>query len=127
MQRCVGQGLLREQVLKQAFVPYYNRTVEDVRDAMELAATIPIPKQNTSSGVEYPGSLLTLVDILEYPVLLGKNTADNCSTFQGAFDMFWSIHQGAIQGAGATEAEMEAVCLETRQWFDKLYDPAEGI
>ena len=39
----------------------------------------------------------------------------------------WSIHQGAIRGAGATETELEAIRLQTeRKWAD-VHDPEEGM
>ena len=125
MQHCIQQGLLREEILTNAFVPYYTRTVDDIRDAVEMAATIPI--ETESEKVEYPGDLLSLVDILPYTVSVGKADSPNDNNFQGGFDMMWSIHQGAIKGAGASPAELQAIRLETRRIYDDLYDPAEGI
>jgi hypothetical protein len=35
MQRCVEQGLLREEVLRRTIVPYFLRTVEDIKEAFD--------------------------------------------------------------------------------------------
>ena len=128
MQSCVEQGLLREEILKRTLVPYYTRTVEDIREAMEMAKTIPI-NGTVQGGTEYPGSFLSLIDVAAYNVVIGKETQlqDNSSIFQGSFDMFWSIHQGAIRDAGATDMELEAIRIATRHKWEKVYNPEKGI
>jgi SAM dependent carboxyl methyltransferase len=121
LQNCVQRGTVREDILKKALIPYYTRTVQDIRDAMELAATIPFSSTGNEE-MEYPGSFLSLVDVLAYPVLMGKG-----DTFQGTFEMAWSIHEGAIRSAGATDAELEAIRLETQKLWAETYHPEQGI
>jgi SAM dependent carboxyl methyltransferase len=139
MQRCVGQGLLREHVLEQTLVPYYLRTTQDVQDALELAATLVIPSNNAAAaaaadagtantGSSRPGALLALVgDVETYSVRIGGH-AQKDGGIQAAFEMFWSIHAGAVEGAGgATDAELEAVRRETQTVFHEVFSPQEGV
>ena len=105
-------------MLEQVLVPYYTRTPEDIRAAMDLAAGIPMGNDDG-----YPGSLLSLVDILAYPVTLGQGPEN----FQRGFEMFWSIHQGAVRGADATMDELEAIRSETRRLWAEVYDSRDGI
>jgi len=136
MQSCIKQGQLRRQVLEQTLIPYYLRTQDDIREALDMAATIPFQKQTTTTTTttsddtttsanddeyDYPGSLLTLVDVQSYPVQVAS------SSIAHAFEMFWSIHQGAIATAGATEAELECIRVETSRQFDQLYNAKDGI
>jgi SAM dependent carboxyl methyltransferase len=126
MQRCVRLGLLREHVLEQTLVPYYLRTTQDVRDAVELAATIDLGSTGDGSTTR-PGALLALVgDVETYSVRIGDH-AEHGSNIQGAFDMFWSIHAGAVEGGGATDAEMGAVCRETQAVFHEVFSSQEGV
>lgn len=121
MQRCVQQGELREEILRRTIVPYYLRTVEDVKDAFNLAASVKIDAERDEEA--YPGSLLELVDVRSYPTVTGGGQ----ETLEGPFELFWSIHAGVVKLAGASEDELSCVKLETRRVFDELYDEGAGI
>lgn len=128
MQRCVDQGLPRKQASRRTLIPCCTRTVKDVREAVEMASTVPTHTGSPSEGVEHPGSLLSLADTLAHEVTIGKKSAtEDYSNFEGGFNMFWSIHQGSIAGAGATKAELEAVRVETRRTWGNAHDKENGI
>jgi hypothetical protein len=122
MQRCVEQGVLREQILRRTIVPYFLRTVEDIKEAFDLSSAMQ--KIETAGTDEAcTGSFLELVDVRSYSTVTGGGQA----TLEGPFELFWSIHSGAVKSAGATQAELKCVKQETRRVFDETYDPQNGI
>eukprot|EP00977_Amphora_coffeiformis_P014482 scaffold4060_cov190-Amphora_coffeaeformis.AAC.16 len=124
MQHCVQQGTVRTEVLQRLLVPYYTRTLDDLRDALTMAAEIEVDITTGNEKDEeerFPGSLLKLVDAKAYNVNVAKDSID------GAFDMFWSIHCGAISGAGATMDELECIRHATQTMFHSLFNADDGV
>jgi hypothetical protein len=115
MQRCVQQGTLRDTVLETTLAPYFPRQPKDIRDALELAATL---------SPEY-GGLLELVDLQTYQEVVA--TEDGSGTLDGACDLFWAIHGGCLVTAGATPEESLAVQSCMRDVFEELYDPSDEV
>ncbi|CAB9514834.1 benzothiadiazole-induced S-adenosyl-L-methionine salicylic acid carboxyl methyltransferase 1 [Seminavis robusta] len=127
MHRCIQRGLIRPQVLERTLLPYYLRTKQDVRDALALAASIQITSDDAAAR-DRPGALLALVgDVETYNVRLGTDGGEQSNEIQGASDMFWSIHAKAVQSAGATETELEAVRRETESVFHELFSSGDGV
>lgn len=130
MQNCVDKGTLRKTILEKTLIPYYVRTVEDLKEAFVMAAEMEVPLQGNAAGDDettstqderFPGALLKLVDAKTYTVNVGQGSID------GTFEMFWSIHRGSVLGAGATKTELESVRKETKTMFRMLYDPQDGV
>jgi len=96
MRRCVGRGVLREEVLRRCVVPYYPRTEDDLREAFKLASEI-----GTDGAAGTPGAPLQLVDVRSYPGVIGDG-----ESLDGSFELFWSIHSGSVWAADPTEEEM---------------------
>jgi hypothetical protein len=111
MQRCIQEGSLREQVLARTTVSYFLRNVDDIQAALDLAST-----------VSEEGALLELVDVREYEAITGGN-----DTLDGACNLFWAIHGGSVESAGATEEELVAIQTRLREVFDEFYDPRAGV
>jgi hypothetical protein len=117
MQRCVQQGTLRDTVLETTLVPYFPRQPEDIRDALELAATL---------SPEY-GGLLELVDLQTYQTAVVTDDDGSGTLLDGACDLFWAIHGGCLVTADATPEESAAVQSCMRDVFEELYDPSDGV
>lgn len=113
MKNCVDRGQLRESVLGRTIVPYFCRTVEDVKAAFDLAAT------------NEAGGLLELLECQSFETItIGEEEED---ALGGAFDLFWSIHSSSVESAEPTTSELACIKEETRRTFDDIYDPNEGI
>jgi hypothetical protein len=98
--------------------------VDDIKEAFDLLSSTQ--KMETVGTEEaYTGSLLELVDVRSYSTVTGGGQ----ETLEGPFELFWSIHSGAVKLAGATLAELKCVNSkeETRRVFDETYDPHRGI
>lgn len=116
MKRCIVKGKLRREVLDRTVVPYFLRTVDDVKDAVKVAKTVKIEN-------ETPGANLELIDCRPIAAV----TKDDVNGMDGIFDLFWSIHMHSIQSANPTDDEFESIKLETRHIFDEIYDSIEGV
>lgn len=116
MKRCIVKGKLRREVLDRTVVPYFLRTVDDVKDAVKVAQTVKIEN-------ETPGAKLELIDCRSIAAV----TKDDDNGVDGIFDLFWSIHMHCIRSANPTDDEFESIKFETRHLFDELYDSKEGV
>jgi hypothetical protein len=112
MQRCIREGSLREQVLAGTTIPYFLRNVEDIQAAVDLASTL-----------SEEGALLEVVDVREYEAITGGGS----DTLDGACNLFWAIHGGSVESAGATEKELVVIRARLREVFDEFYDPRAGV
>lgn len=115
MKRCIEKGKLRREVLDKTVVPYFVRTVDDVRAAVHAAKTFEIDN-------ETPGSKLELIDCRSIATL----TKDDENGMDGIFDLFWSIHVHCIQAANPSEEEFVSIKEEARHLFDEIY-ANEGV
>lgn len=115
MKRCIEKGKLRREVLDKTVVPYFVRTVDDVRAAVHAAKTFEIDN-------ETPGSKLELIDCRSIATL----TKDDENGMDGIFDLFWSIHMHCIQAANPSEEEFLSIKEEARHLFDEIY-ANEGV
>lgn len=131
MKRCIERGEIRENVLRRTIVPYFLRTINDVKDAFKLATTMEIDFPTDFTGsykgkntTNTPGALLELVNVRSISVVTGgcANTNGDANPIEGAFDLFWSIHASSIRNAGATTDEMDCIRKETRLIFNEIYD-----
>jgi len=116
MKRCIEKGKLRSEILDKTVVPYFLRTVDDVRAAVIVAETFEIDN-------ETPRAKLELIDCRSIAAV----TKDDDNGMDGIFDLFWSIHVHCIQAASPTEVELESIKAESRQIFDEVYDSNEGV
>lgn len=83
MQRCVEQGVLREQILRRTVVPFFLRTVDDIKEAFDLLSSTQ-KMETVGTEEEYTGSLLELVDVLSYSTV----TSGGQETLEGPFELF---------------------------------------
>jgi len=116
MKRCIQRGELRKEILDKTVVPYFLRTVDDVRAAVKIAETFEIDNDT-------PGAMLELIDCRSVAAV----TKDDDSSMDGIFDLFWSIHMRCIQTASPTDDELKSIKAETRRVFDEVYDVNEGV
>mmetsp|Transcript_15338 Transcript_15338/g.27819 ORF Transcript_15338/g.27819 Transcript_15338/m.27819 type:complete len:428 (-) Transcript_15338:44-1327(-) len=121
MQNCVAQGLLREKVLRRTIIPYFLRTVDDVKAAFDLASSIEI--NNLDGSTTTPGEFLELVDVEAFPAITGGGS----QSIESVAELFWSIHSGAVKTAGPSEEELECIRRETMQVFADIYDSKKGV
>lgn len=119
MKRCIDRGDLRKEVLHQTTVPYFLRTVSDIKAALDAAKTVEIAGAKIN-----PGSLLELVDCRSIPAI---TKGDGEDTLGGAFELFWIIHSHSIASANPSANELKCIRTETRQMFDEIYNPDVGI
>mmetsp|Transcript_19415 Transcript_19415/g.31823 ORF Transcript_19415/g.31823 Transcript_19415/m.31823 type:complete len:420 (-) Transcript_19415:1367-2626(-) len=116
LKRCVAKGKLRRDVIDKTVVPYYIRTVDDVRAAVQGAESIEIDN-------ETPGAKLEIIDCRSIAAV----TKDDNNGMDGIFDLFWSIHMHCIQAANPSEEEFVSIKEEARKLFDEIYDANEGV
>lgn len=128
MTRCIERGDVRRDILLRTTIPYFLRTVEDVRAAFDIAADIEVPGVIAPEGStvlpQKPGALLELADCHSFETVTAGSGND---TIGGAFDLFWSIHSNSIISSGATDSEFNILKEETRRVFDDVYNGEEGI
>jgi hypothetical protein len=119
MKRCIEERTLRPDVLKRTIFPYYLRTPEDIREALNMA---------TKLDPEY-GPLLELVDLNEYETITAGNNdeGDDNDCVEGACRLFWAIHGGCVARAGASETESLHIQQQLPYIFRELYDPSVGV
>jgi hypothetical protein len=118
MKQCISRGELREEVLRHTIIPYYLRTPEDIKSALEVAKTIEIDN-------ERPGALLQLIDCKSISTITRGDEDD--TILQGAFDLMWSIHSHSIEHAEPTSKELECIKTAMRSMFNELYDKKVGM
>jgi len=116
MKRCIKRGELRKEILDKTVVPYFLRTVDEVRAAVKVAKTFEIDN-------ETPGAKLELIDCRTVAAV----TKDDDNSMDGIFDLFWSIHLHCIQTANPTDDELKSIKAETRRIFDEVYDARKGV
>ncbi|CAJ1963271.1 unnamed protein product [Cylindrotheca closterium] len=112
MKKCIEDGTVREEVLTNAFVPYYLRNVTDIYDAVNLMNNKVDPNN---------GPFLEVVDAQYYAANTGVDIDRAC-------ELFWSIHGGAVTGFGnATNEECVAIRSALALEFKTAYSSEEGI
>ena len=118
MKQCIKRGELREEVLRHTIIPYYLRTPEDIKSALEVAKTMEIDN-------ERPGALLQLIECKSISTITRGDEDD--TILQGAFDLMWSIHSHSIEHAEPTSKELQCIKAEMRSIFDELYNEKVGM
>lgn len=113
VQRCIDRGEVNADLLQNAIVPYYLRSLCDVEDAVALCNT----QLDGDGKVEVMGTRMI-------PLNLGKGAASDMDT---AFSMLWSIHQGTLRTAGATDEEMKLIRSEASLVNKEHFDLSDGI
>ncbi|KAI2508027.1 hypothetical protein MHU86_6434 [Fragilaria crotonensis] len=112
IRRCVEAGRVRSQVLKTCIVPYYLRSMEDLNDALAL------------SNQQLGDRQLDMVESRQLKLSLG--VGDEVS-MDHAFQMLWSVHQGAIRAGGASDDEMNYIRDEASSVSKQWFDPSTGV
>ena len=131
IQACIERGEVRPSVLGGAIIPYYVRTMQDIKDAIIEANHQMMIQQSQQGAMTTTTTTTTLDDSSEImpetsrqtipPQLELLDTREIKIDFRQidinvAFDMLWSIHQGAIRATGdATDEELEAIRWEARR------------
>jgi hypothetical protein len=103
MKGCIEQGTLRKEVLAKTIIPYYQREIQDIYNAIELMHSTAEPPK---------GVFLEIVDIQAFEAITGDGTG----TFDGTCELYWAIHGSAVRNSGgATEEESTSYqdCFET--------------
>jgi hypothetical protein len=118
MRSCIQNGSLRESVLQDMLIPYYLRTCHDIKESLQLAATLEVGDKDCCVR---PGALLQLVgDVETYPVRIARNETGN-SNIEDSAGMFWSIHSEMVKRAGANQEEMKAIQSEVNTMFRETF------
>lgn len=112
VQECVERGMVRPEVLENAIVPYYLRSIDELEEALVLSNQQSTDRQ------------LDLVETRTIQLNLGKG--DDVS-MDGAFQMLWSVHQGALRAAGATNDEMVDIQRQANILSQKLFNSSTGV
>lgn len=112
IRRCVEVGTVRSQVLENSIVPFYLRSMEDLNDALAL------------SNQQLGDRQLDMVESRQLKLSLG--VGDEVS-MDHAFQMLWSVHQGAIRAGGASDDEMNYIRDEASSVSQQWFDPSTGV
>jgi SAM dependent carboxyl methyltransferase len=112
VQECVERGMVRPDVLENTIVPYYLRSLDELEEALGLSNKKSTDRQ------------LDLVETRTIQLNLGKG--DDAS-MDGAFQMLWSVHQGALRAGGATNDEMDHIQKQAKILSQKLFSSSAGV
>ena len=124
MQRCVDRGELREDVLHRTIMPYYMRTVDDIKSALSVAETLEMEDdRDPTAAVKKKGPDLCW----------NSSTVDLfLQSRRVTRAIYWAVHS-TYSGVSIptqflpTEEELRSIKKETRSVFDEIYDSEVGL